>query len=155
MASFKQIQIYTDGAAKGNPGRGGLGIVLIAGPHRKEYAEGYLHTTNNRMELLAVIRALEMIQTTQFPIHIYSDSRYVVDAINKGWLNNWLNKGFQGKKNPDLWLRFVPLFRKFKPIFHWVKGHHNNVENQRCDTLAVAAANSANLLPDNGYKDPA
>ena len=147
------ITIYTDGAAKGNPGPGGYGAVLKFGKHRKELSEGFRLTTNNRMELLAVIRALQAINTTEFPVQIYSDSKYVVDAIEKGWIWGWQKKGFKDKKNPDLWLRYIPLHLKYKPKFIWVKGHAGNIENERCDVLAVQAAEGFDLKADTGYED--
>ncbi|WP_268034285.1 ribonuclease HI [Algoriphagus sp. PAP.12] len=147
------ITIYTDGAAKGNPGPGGYGAVLKFGKHRKELSEGYRLTTNNRMELLAVIRALQALNTDEFPVTVYSDSKYVVDAIEKGWLWGWQKKRFKDKKNPDLWLRYIPLHLKYKPKFVWVKGHAGNPENERCDQLAVAAAEGFDLKVDQGYED--
>ncbi len=146
------VLIYTDGAAKGNPGPGGYGAVLKFGGHRKELAEGFRLTTNNRMELLAVIRALQELKSTEFPVQIYSDSKYVVDSVEKGWLWAWQKKGFKDKKNPDLWLRYIPLHLKYKPKFIWVKGHAGNIENERCDQLAVEAATRANLPADQGYE---
>jgi ribonuclease HI len=146
------ITIYTDGAAKGNPGPGGYGAVLKFGSHRKELAEGFRLTTNNRMELLAVIRALQELKSTEFPVQIYSDSKYVVDSVEKGWLWGWQKKGFKDKKNPDLWLRYIPLHLKYKPKFIWVKGHAGNIENERCDQLAVEAAARVNLPADQGYE---
>ena len=148
------ITIYTDGAAKGNPGPGGYGAVLKFGKHRKELSEGYRLTTNNRMELLAVIRALQALNTDEFPVTVYSDSKYVVDAIEKGWLWGWQKKRFKDKKNPDLWLRYIPLHLKYKPKFVWVKGHAGNPENERCDQLAVAAAEGYELQVDQGYENP-
>jgi ribonuclease HI len=145
--------IYTDGAAKGNPGPGGYGAVLKFGNHRKELAEGFRLTTNNRMELLAVIRALQSLTMTDYPVQIYSDSKYVVDSVEKGWLWGWQKKGFKDKKNPDLWLRYIPLHLKYKPKFIWVKGHAGNVENERCDQLAVEAATRVNLPADQGYEE--
>lgn len=147
------ITIYTDGAAKGNPGPGGYGAVLKFGKHRKELSEGFRLTTNNRMELLAVIRALQALNTDEFPVTIYSDSKYVVDAIEKGWLWGWQKKRFKDKKNPDLWLRYIPLHLKYKPKFVWVKGHAGNIENERCDQLAVAAAEGFDLKVDQGYEE--
>jgi ribonuclease HI len=147
------IMIYTDGAAKGNPGPGGYGAVLKFGNHRKELAEGFRLTTNNRMELLAVIRALQSLTMTDYPVQIYSDSKYVVDSVEKGWLWGWQKKGFKDKKNPDLWLRYIPLHLKYKPKFIWVKGHAGNVENERCDQLAVEAATRVNLPADQGYEE--
>ncbi len=148
----KKIIIYTDGAAQGNPGPGGYGVVLKFGDQEKELSQGYKHTTNNRMELLAVIKALEALKSTDYPVEIYSDSKYVVDAINKGWLRAWQKTGFKKKKNPDLWQRLIPLLNKYKPRFHWVKGHAGHAENERCDKLAVKAAQSNNLLEDKGFK---
>jgi ribonuclease HI len=133
------IKLYTDGAAKGNPGPGGYGIVLEAGPHRKELAGGFRKTTNNRMELLAVIVGLEALKNEQQQVQVVSDSKYVVDAINKGWLKSWLTKNFKGKKNVDLWKRLLPMLQKHQVSFHWVKGHNSHPQNERCDTLAVDA----------------
>lgn len=147
------IIIYTDGAARGNPGPGGLGTVMIYGNHRKELAEGYRLTTNNRMELLAVIRGLETLKRSDLPVSVYTDSRYVSDAVNKGWLFGWEKKAFKGKKNPDLWRLFLPLYRKYKPRFIWVKGHANIPENERCDRLAVEASHRADLPADRGYEE--
>jgi ribonuclease HI len=147
------IYIFTDGAAKGNPGPGGFGVVMKFGQHRKELSEGFRLTTNNRMELLAVIRALQELKTTEFPVQIYSDSKYVVDAVEKGWLWSWHKKGFKDKKNPDLWLRYIPLHLKYKPKFIWVKGHNGHSENERCDELAVAASMGAKLAVDKGYEE--
>ncbi len=146
------IALYTDGAAKGNPGNGGYGTVLLFGTHRKELSQGFKRTTNNRMELLAVIAGLEALNTNKHPITIYSDSKYVVDAINKGWLRSWVKKGYKGKKNVDLWKRFWELQKKFKLSFVWVKGHAGNIENERCDKLAVEAAEGSNLLVDEGFE---
>ena len=147
----KEIVIYTDGSARGNPGPGGLGVVMMYGNHRKELSEGYKLTTNNRMELLAVIRGLETLKRDDVKIKIYTDSRYVSDAVNKGWLFNWEAKRFNKKKNPDLWKRFLPLYRKFSISFIRVKGHANIPENERCDQLAVEASHARELLEDSGY----
>jgi len=146
------IHIYTDGAAKGNPGPGGFGIVMIAGPYRKEYAEGYRLTTNNRMELMAVIRALEMLKTNQHPVIVFSDSQYVVKAIEEKWVFGWAKKNFAGKKNADLWTQFLRLYPKFRLKFVWVKGHADNKENNRCDELAVAAASGQMLKTDHYFE---
>lgn len=146
------ITIYTDGSALGNPGPGGYGIVLMAGQHFKEVSQGYRRTTNNRMELLAVIVALEMLKKPNSQVKIYSDSKYVVDAVEKGWVFGWQKKGFKGKKNIDLWQRFLRIYPKHQVKFQWVKGHADNPYNERCDTLAVAAANSGDLLIDSGYE---
>jgi ribonuclease HI len=151
--SFSEIHIYTDGAARGNPGPGGLGVVLVAGPNRKEYAEGYRYTTNNRMELLAVIRGLEMLKTNKYPVVIFSDSKYVVDAVEKKWVFDWAAKGFKDKKNPDLWIRFLQLYPHFNIRFVWVKGHADNPENNRCDELAVRASYSTPLKIDTGFEN--
>lgn len=146
-----QITIYTDGAAQGNPGRGGYGVVLLSPPYRKELSEGFRLTTNNRMELLAVIKGLEALKVEGCDVTIYSDSRYVVDAVTKGWVFGWEKKGFKEKKNPDLWQRFLKIYRRHNVRFVWVKGHDGNTENERCDRLAVAAANQPNLPDDIGY----
>jgi len=146
------ITMYTDGAAKGNPGKGGFGTVLMFKNHRKELSEGFRMTTNNRMELLAVIKGLEELKVEGIPVTIYSDSKYVVDAVTKGWIWNWQKMGFKGKKNVDLWKRYIPLHLKYKPRFVWVRGHAGNVENECCDRLAVAAAESARLQVDHGYE---
>ena len=146
------IIIYTDGAAKGNPGKGGFGIVMIAGSYRKEIQQGFRLTTNNRMELLAVIFALESIKKNNSIIKIYSDSKYVVDAVEKKWVFSWEKKNFTGKKNPDLWIRFLKVFRVHKVSFIWVKGHSNIKENERCDELAVQAAESNFLEVDYWYE---
>ena len=145
------ITIYTDGSSLGNPGAGGYGVVLISGPHRKEISEGFRLTTNNRMELMAVCVALEALKFEGSNATIYSDSKYVVDTVSKGWVFGWEKKGFSGKKNPDLWQRFLRIYRRHNVRFVWVKGHAETVENYRCDALAVAAANGANLREDVGY----
>jgi ribonuclease HI len=147
-----QITIYTDGAARGNPGPGGYGIVLLSGEFRKEMSEGYKHTTNNRMELLAVIVALEALKIPGSEVTIYTDSKYVADAVTKGWIYDWVKKRFKGKKNPDLWLRFLQIYKQHVVKFVWVKGHANNPLNERCDELAVAASMQTNLLEDTGYQ---
>lgn len=147
-----KITIYTDGASRGNPGPGGYGTVLLAGPYRKELSEGFRKTTNNRMELLAVIAGLEALKKEGSEVLVISDSKYVVDAVTKGWVWNWVKKGFKDKKNEDLWRRFLESYRKHKVIFRWVKGHAGNVENERCDQLAVQAAELANLAADGGYE---
>ncbi len=147
-----QITIYTDGSALGNPGAGGYGIVLLSGVHRKELSAGFTLTTNNRMELMAVCVALETLKFEGSDVTIYSDSKYVVDSVEKGWVFGWEKKGYVGKKNPDLWQRFLRVYRRHNVRFVWVKGHSSTVENNRCDELAVAAANNrAMLTPDFGY----
>ncbi|HYF67144.1 MAG TPA: ribonuclease HI [Ohtaekwangia sp.] len=146
------IKIYTDGAAQGNPGPGGYGVVLKFNDHYKELAEGFRLTTNNRMELLAVIKGLEAIKKDGIPVTIFSDSQYVVNAVEKGWLWNWQKKNFKDKANEDLWQRYIPLHHKFKPRFVWVKGHAGHIENERCDRLAVMAASGGRLLTDTPYE---
>jgi len=146
------ITIYTDGSAKGNPGNGGYGAVMMSGKHKKELSEGFRLTTNNRMELLSVIVALEVIKTPGADVQVFSDSKYVVDSVEKGWVFNWEKKGFKGKKNVDLWLRFLKVFPKHNIKFNWVKGHAGNEYNEICDRLAVNAADSDNLLIDEGYE---
>ena len=148
-----EIVIYTDGAARGNPGPGGLGVVMLYGKHRKELSEGYSLTTNNRMELLAVIRGLETLKRDDINVKIYTDSRYVSDAVNKGWIFNWEVKRFKKKKNVDLWQQFLELYRKYSVTFIWVKGHASIPENERCDQLAVEASHGEELLEDSGYVD--
>jgi len=147
-----KIIMYTDGAAKGNPGNGGYGIVLKAGKHYREISEGFRMTTNNRMELLAVIVGLESIKKPGQSIAVYSDSKYVVDAVNKRWVFNWEKKSFKGKKNVDLWKRFLMIFQAHQVTFHWVKGHAGNIYNEKCDELAVVAAEQNDLLIDEGYE---
>jgi len=147
-----KITIYTDGAARGNPGPGGYGIVMMSGKHRKELSQGYKLTTNNRMELLAVIVALETLKIPGSDVTIYTDSRYVADAVEKGWVFNWVKKRFKGKKNPDLWMRFLEIYKKHRVKFVWVKGHADNPLNERCDELAVEASLQTDLLEDSGYQ---
>ncbi len=146
-----KISMYTDGSAMGNPGPGGYGVVLLSGKYRKELNQGYQLTTNNRMELLAVIVGLEALKNLGCEVTIYSDSKYVVDAVEKGWVFNWVAKQFKGKKNADLWLRFLELYKKHRVKFIWVKGHANIPGNERADQLAVQASQSPNLLVDKGY----
>jgi ribonuclease HI len=148
-----EISIYTDGAATGNPGPGGYGAVLLSGALRKELSQGYKLTTNNRMELLAVIVALESLKKLGSKVTVYSDSKYVVDAIEKNWLNGWVQKNFNKVKNPDLWKRFLIAFKKHHVKFVWVKGHADNIENNRCDFLATQAAKGPVYLIDIGYED--
>lgn len=147
------IHIYTDGAASGNPGPGGYGIVMLYKQHRKEISEGFKLTTNNRMELLAVIVALESVKKANASVVVYSDSKYVVDSINKKWLDNWERTGFKKKANVDLWKRFLKVRHKHHLKFVWVKGHASNAENNRCDELAVAAYKNGNLITDEGYEN--
>ncbi|HAM09983.1 MAG: ribonuclease HI [Bacteroidetes bacterium GWE2_41_25] len=147
-----EITIYTDGAASGNPGPGGYGVVLISGKHRLEKSEGFRLTTNNRMELLAVITALEALKIQGSRAVVYTDSKYVADAVEKGWVFQWESKAFRKKKNPDLWIRFLKVYRRHNVRFVWIKGHSNNTENEVCDRLAVKAYSNASLLEDTGYK---
>jgi ribonuclease HI len=146
------IEIYTDGACSGNPGPGGYGIVMKYQTQRKEISQGFRLTTNNRMELLSVIVALETIKKEGIDVIVYSDSKYVLDAINLGWLFSWQKKGFKDKANPDLWRRYLLIYKKFNVKYIWVKGHASNKENNRCDELAVAASKGGNLLVDEGYE---
>lgn len=148
----KYIEIFTDGAAKGNPGNGGYGVYLRFGNTIKELSQGYRRTTNNRMELLAVIVALESLKTTNYKVRVTSDSKYVIDSITKGWVNGWLKKGFVGKKNEDLWRRYLSIAHRFQLEFVWVRGHNGHFENERCDALAVQAAESKTLLIDEYYE---
>ena len=147
------VIIYTDGSSRGNPGPGGFGTVLLSGIHRKELSQGFRFTTNNRMELLSVIAGLEALKKEGEEVTIYSDSKYVVDALEKGWLLEWEKKDFKKKLNPDLWKRFLKIYRKHKVKFIWIRGHNANKENERCDTLAVTAAENRNLLIDDGYEN--
>ncbi|MFN6357251.1 MAG: ribonuclease HI [Bacteroidota bacterium] len=147
-----QINVYTDGAARGNPGPGGYGVVMVSGKHRKELSAGYKRTTNNRMELLAVIAALEAMKMQGTFITIYTDSKYVCEAVEKGWVFNWQNKDFKGKKNADLWKRFLELYPQQHITFRWIKGHAGHKENEHCDKLATNAADGNNLLTDEGYE---
>jgi ribonuclease HI len=152
-AEASPIIIYTDGSALGNPGPGGFGIVLSFKNQYKEVSQGYRYTTNNRMELLAIIVALEMLKVSDTEVIIYSDSKYVIDSVTKGWVFGWVKKGFVGKKNADLWKRFLQIYPKNKVKFQWVKGHANIPGNEKCDQLAVAAANKkATHLVDEGYE---
>ena len=149
---MSKIVIYTDGAARGNPGPGGYGVVMKAGQHRKELSEGFRKTTNNRMELLAVIIALEALKNKDSDVEVYTDSKYVSDAVEKGWVFGWEKVQFKKKKNPDLWIRFLKIYRKHKVKFHWGKGHANIPENERGDQLAVEASKKSILLIDDVYE---
>jgi ribonuclease HI len=151
MSTDQKLIIYTDGAAIGNPGKGGYGIVMLWGKARKEMAQGFEHTTNNRMELLAVISALESIKKPDIEIHVYTDSKYVCDAIEKKWIFGWQKIGWKNKKNIDLWKRFMPLYKTHNVKFHWVKGHAGNRENEVCDVLATTAAKKGPWLIDHEY----
>jgi ribonuclease HI len=146
------ITIYTDGASRGNPGPGGYGVVLTYKQHRKELTAGYRKTTNNRMELLAVIVGLETLKEPGREVTIFSDSKYVVDAVEQGWIWGWQKKGFAKTKNPDLWQRFLKIYGQHKVKFKWLKGHAGHAENERCDQLAVQSATSPGLLIDEGYE---
>jgi ribonuclease HI len=147
------ITIYTDGASKGNPGPGGYGVVLKFKEHRKELTEGFRKTTNNRMELWGVIAGLEALKEPGQTVTIYSDSKYVVDSVEKGWIWGWVKKNFKDKKNEDLWRRFIKVYQKHKVKFQWVKGHAGNIENEVCDQLAVGSAEGPNLKIDHGYEE--
>lgn len=149
----KELIIFTDGAALGNPGKGGYGVVMKYGKARKELSAAYRHTTNNRMELLAVIVALESLTRNDMRIRMYTDSQYVCNAIEKKWVFSWEKKGWKDKKNVDLWQRFLPLYRRFDIRFHWVKGHAGNVENEVCDVLATTAAKKGPWKVDGFYED--
>jgi|SRR6218665_71603 len=150
----QNITIYTDGSSRGNPGPGGYGTIMMAGPHRKELSQGYRLTTNNRMELMAVIAGLQALKKEGMIVTVYSDSQYVVKAVEQGWLKNWLATDFKGgKKNKDLWTMFSRLAQKHTLKFVWVKGHANNPYNNRCDELATAAADGGNLIPDTSYEN--
>lgn len=147
------IEIYTDGSSRGNPGNGGWAAILRSGKHYKEISGGFACTTNNRMELLAVIEALAAIKIKRANVKVWSDSQYVCNAINKGWLFDWEKKGLEKKKNPDLWRRFLTQYRKHTVQFFWIKGHSGHPFNERCDTLAVEAAQKSNLPIDQGYME--
>lgn len=149
---MSQLVIYTDGAARGNPGPGGYGAILQWGTASKEISQGYRLTTNNRMELMAVIAALQQLNRDGVNVTVYSDSSYVVNAVEKGWLFNWAKKGFAGKKNADLWMQFLQYYKKHNIRFVWVRGHADNQWNNRCDKLATTAADGKNLLIDAGYE---
>jgi len=146
------IHLYTDGSSRGNPGPGGYGVVLRYKDYYKELSTGYRLTTNNRMELLAVIHGLQQLKTNTLPVRVFSDSKYVIDSIQKGWLNGWLKTNFKGKKNKDLWLEYLNASKDLKIEFQWVKGHNGHPENEKCDELAVKAATGSNLLIDAGYE---
>jgi len=146
-----EITIYTDGASSGNPGPGGYGVILISGKHRLEKSEGFRLTTNNRMELMAVIAGLEALKISGSRVVIYTDSKYVADSVEKGWVFQWESKAFKKKKNPDLWIRFLKEYRKHNVRFVWIRGHSNNTENELCDRLAVTAYSGTSLAEDTGY----
>ncbi len=146
------IEIYTDGAASGNPGPGGYGIVMKYKEHRKEISQGFRLTTNNRMELMAVIVALEKVKKDKAHVVVYSDSKYVIDSINLKWLDKWQKTNFKNKANVDLWIRFLKIHKTHQVKFVWVKGHASNIENNRCDELAVGAYKQKGLLVDEEYE---
>ena len=149
-----EVHIYTDGAAKGNPGPGGYGVVmeLVGTTFKKEFYEGFRHTTNNRMELLGVIVGLEKLKNPNMKVLVVSDSKYVVDSVEKKWVLGWEKKGFAGRKNSDLWKRFLIIYRKHQVDFKWIKGHNNHKQNERCDVLAVFASNQKTLSVDAFYE---
>lgn len=151
----KSVYLYTDGSSLGNPGPGGYGIILewVGMSYEKEFSAGFSRTTNNRMELLAVIKGLELLKKSPMEVIVYSDSKYVVDAVEKKWVFNWEKKNYKGKKNSDLWKRFLIIFRKHKVSFTWIKGHAGHTENEKCDLLAVEASENKNLLVDQGYEN--
>ena len=150
---YPMIHLYTDGSARGNPGPGGYGTILRYGPHEKELTQGFRHTTNTRMELLAVIVGLEAVTNPALPIRVISDSKYVVDSVEKRWVFGWEKKADFGKKaNEDLWRRFLKIYRQRNVSFHWIKGHAGHAENERCDVLAVQSALGKGLLVDEGYE---
>ncbi len=146
------INIFTDGSSRGNPGPGGYGAILISGPHRKEISQGFRLTTNNRMELLSVVVALETLKSGGQDVMIYSDSKYVVDSVEKGWVFGWVKKNFHGKKNADLWKRFLEIYSRHQVRFTWIRGHNNHPENERCDELAVASSSFGELHVDTGFE---
>lgn len=148
-----QVNIYTDGAASGNPGPGGYGLILESGSHKKEMSAGFRLTTNNRMELLSVIVALESLKKPGLDVTVYSDSKYVVDSVEKKWVFGWEKKAFQKKKNPDLWQRFLKVYRMHQVKFCWIKGHNQHPQNERCDQLAVEASMQKNLPADIWYEN--
>jgi ribonuclease HI len=147
------VNIFTDGSSRGNPGPGGYGVILMSGPHRKELSAGFRMTTNNRMELLSVIVGLEALKKHGEQVTVFSDSKYVVDSVEKGWVFGWVKKDFAGKKNADLWQRFLKIYEKHNVKFRWIKGHNNHPENERCDELAVAASShGGHLHVDEGFE---
>lgn len=150
-SSAKPIYLFTDGACSGNPGPGGYGVILRYGEHEKELSEGFRKTTNNRMELMAVIKGLEALKKPNQQVTVVSDSKYVVDAIKQKWLFEWEKKGWKKVKNADLWQQFLGLYRQHHVTFHWIKGHDGHPENERCDELAVMASQLPHLREDRGY----
>jgi ribonuclease HI len=150
-----EVHVYTDGAARGNPGPGGYGIVMewVGKPYKKEFSKGFKHTTNNRMELLAVIDALKKLKKPGVSVLVFTDSKYVVDSVKKGWVFGWEKKAFKDRKNADLWKDLLVEYRKHKVDFKWIRGHNNHVQNERCDTLAVEASKQKRLPVDKGFAD--
>ena len=151
---FNKIHLYTDGSSLGNPGPGGYGAIIewVGKSYKKEISEGYRMTTNNRMELLAVIVGLETLKLQPMEVLVCSDSKYVIDSVQKKWVFGWEKKGFKGKKNPDLWRRYLKIHRKHKVDFQWIKGHNDHPQNERCDWLAVNAAKQKTLLVDRAFE---
>ena len=151
---FNKIHLYTDGSSLGNPGPGGYGAIIewVGKSHKKEISEGYRMTTNNRMELLAVIVGLETLKIQPMEVLVCSDSKYVIDSVQKKWVFGWEKKGFKGKKNPDLWKRYLKIHRKHKVDFQWIKGHNDHPQNEHCDRLAVNAAKQKTLLVDRAFE---
>lgn len=149
-----EVHIYTDGAAKGNPGPAGYGVVMemVGTPYKKEFYEGFRLSTNNRMELLAVIVGLEKLKKPKTKVLVVSDSKYVVDSVEKRWVFQWEKINFKAKKNPDLWMRFLKVYRKHQVDFQWIKGHNNHPQNERCDQLAVMASQQEKLSVDEFYE---
>lgn len=146
------VRIFTDGSSRGNPGPGGYGAILVSGQYKKELSQGYKLTTNNRMELLAVIVALEALKAPDNEVDVYTDSKYVADAVELKWVFGWEKKNFKDKKNPDLWKRFLLVYRKQKVKFHWIRGHNGHPMNERCDELATQAADNGPWLVDSGFE---
>ncbi len=155
MANF-DVYVYTDGACRGNPGPGGYGIIMewVGKSYIKEFSDGFAHTTNNRMELLAVIIALKKLKKTKIRVRVFTDSKYVADAVEKKWVFNWERTNFKGKKNSDLWIDFLKEYRKHYVSFQWIKGHNEHPQNERCDQLAVAASKTKKLKIDQGFESP-
>ena len=151
---FNKIHLYTDGSSLGNPGPGGYGAIIewVGKSYKKEISEGYRMTTNNRMELLAVIVGLETLKLQPMEVLVCSDSKYVIDSVQKKWVFGWEKKGFKGKKNPDLWKRYLKIHRKHKVDFQWIKGHNDHPQNECCDWLAVNAAKQKTLLVDRAFE---
>ena len=149
------VIIYTDGSSRGNPGPGGYGIIMedCKTGFVKEYSKGFRYTTNNRMELLAVIDALKMLKKNKLKVLIYTDSKYVVDSVEKKWVFKWKTTNFKNKKNVDLWIDFLSLYKTNSIKFYWIKGHNDHPQNERCDKLAFNAASRENLFSDTGYEN--